>query len=87
MRGLSTPRCRDESVVVTPGTHHDSPYLPQMVEATAGRFGVKEVSADRGYLSKDNLAAIANVGAVPYVPFKSNTTGEGPELWRKLYYY
>lgn len=75
------------SVEVTPGTAHDSPYLTQLVKATAGRFAVKEVSADKGYLSKDNLAAVAAVGAVPYVPFKSNTTGEGPELWRRLYHY
>ncbi len=75
------------SVEVTPGTHNDSPYLPQLVEATGSRFGVKEVSADTGYLSKGNLAAVAKVGAVPYIPFKSNTTGEGPDLWRKLYHY
>ncbi len=75
------------SVEVTPGSHHDSPYLPQLVEATASRFRVKEVSADKGYIGKDNLAAIAAVGATPYVPFKSNTTGEGPDLWRRLYHY
>jgi hypothetical protein len=75
------------SVEVTPGTAHDLPYLPQLVEATAARFGVSEVSADKGYLSHANLAAVAAVGAVPYVPFKSNTTGEGPELWRRMYHY
>ena len=75
------------SVEVTPGTHHDSPYLPQLVNATAARFTVAEVSADKGYLSNKNLEAIAAAGAVPYVPFKSNTTGEGPDLWRRLYHY
>ncbi len=75
------------SVEVTPGTAHDSPYLPQLVKSTAVRFAVNEVSADKGYLGKGNLAAIAAVGATPYIPFKSNTTGEGPELWRRLYHY
>ncbi len=75
------------SVEVTPGTAHDSPYLPQLVKATAGRFAVKGVSADKGYLSHANLAAVAGIGATPYIPFKSNTTGEGPELWRRLYHY
>jgi len=28
-----------------------------------------------------------SVGAVPYIPFKENTTGQGPELWRKMYFY
>ena len=30
---------------------------------------------------------MAAIGAVPYIPFKSNTTGEGPELWRQMYHY
>jgi hypothetical protein len=74
------------SVEVTPGTHHDSPYLPQLVNATPERFAVREVSADKGYISRSNLAAVDAVGAVPYIPFKSNTTGEGPDLWRRLYH-
>jgi hypothetical protein len=24
---------------------------------------------------------------VPYIPFKVNVTGEGPELWRRMYHY
>jgi transposase len=75
------------SVEVTPGTHHDSPYLPQLVKGTAARFNVKEVSADKGYLGNDNFTAIVEAGAAPYIPFKSNTTGEGPDLWRRLYHY
>lgn len=75
------------SVEVTPSTHHDSPYLPQLINATASHFDVREVSADKGYLSRQNLAAVDAIEATPYIPFKSNTTGEGPELWRKLYHY
>ena len=26
-------------------------------------------------------------GAVPYIPFKVNTTGEGPALWRRLFHF
>lgn len=33
-----------------------------------------------------NLEALVSVGAVPYVPFKFNTT-EGPELWRLYHFY
>ncbi len=33
------------------------------------------------------MEVIANAGAMPYIPFKSNTTGEGPELWRKLWHF
>lgn len=75
------------SVEVTPGSANDSPYLPQLATATAKRFAVKEVSADKAYLSRANVATIDRLGAVPYIPFKSNTTGDGPDLWRKLYHY
>jgi transposase len=50
---------------------------------------VKEVSADRAYSSRNNLEIIANIGAVPYIPFKSNVTGKhrGVNIWSKSYYY
>ena len=75
------------SVEVTDGNANDSPYLPQLVNATASRFQIEEVSGDKAYISKRNLAAVVAVGAVPYIPFKENTTGEGPELWRKMYHF
>lgn len=75
------------SVEVTPSTHHGSPYLLQLINATASRFDVREVSADKGYLSHRNLAAVNAIGSTPYIPFKSNTTGERTELWRKLNHY
>lgn len=40
-------------------------------------FDVRELSADKAYLSNENLVAIEAVGAVPYVPFKSNSKGTG----------
>ena len=75
------------SAEVTPSYKHDSPYLPQLVATTAKRFQVAEVSADKAYLSSKNFEAIVAAGAVPYIPFKVNTTGEGPELWRRLYHF
>lgn len=75
------------SVEVSGGSVNDSPFLPQLVETTARRFQPAEISADKGYISNQNLEAIAAVGAMPYIPFKVNTTGEGPEIWRKLYHY
>jgi hypothetical protein len=74
------------SAVVTEATMNDSPFLPQLVEETAQRFKVEEVLADKGYLGVKNLEAIAKVGATAYIPFKSNSQGEGPELWRKMWH-
>jgi transposase len=75
------------SVEVTPTDSADSPRLPLLLDATTKRFTVAEVSADKGYLSNKNFEVIVKSGAVPYIPFKSNTTGDGPELWRKLFHF
>lgn len=75
------------SVEVTGPDAHDSPYLPTLLDTTTKRFQVSEMSADKGYIGKANLEAITKAGATPYIPFKSNATGEGPELWRKLWHF
>lgn len=75
------------SVEITPGTANDAPYLPTLATVTAKRFDIEEVSADKGYISHKNLEAVVGLGATPYIPFKVNTSGEGPELWRRLYHY
>lgn len=75
------------SVEITESAANDSPYLPALTRKTAARFEVAEVSADKQYISNRNLQAIVGVGAMPYIPFKINTTGEGPELWRKMYHF
>ena len=75
------------SVEMTDSAANDSPYLPRLAQTTAKRFDMDEVSADKGYISVKNLKAIVGLGATPYIPFKVNTTGEGPELWRRLYHY
>lgn len=65
----------------------DSPLLPELTKKTAQRFAVREVSADKAYLSKKNLEAIEEVGAVPFIPFKSNSVGavSNSPHWRKMW--
>ena len=75
------------SVRVTPSTIHDSPVLPGLLDTTAQRFTMAEVSADKAYLSDANLGFIEQHGAYPYIPFKSNTTGRGSPMWKRLYAY
>jgi len=58
-----------------------------LLDTTTKRFTVAEVSADKGYLGRTNFEEITNAGATPYIPFKSNTTGEGPELWRRPWHF
>lgn len=74
------------SIEVTEGHMNDAPQFAGLVATTAQRFPIAEVSADKAYLSHQNLDAVAAVGAVPYIPFKSNSKGAGPEQWRKLWH-
>jgi transposase len=70
------------------GRHtHDSPMLPQLVNDTAKNFTINEVSADKGYSSRENHDAIATVGATPYIAFKANATGAVGGLFEKMFHY
>lgn len=71
------------SVEITGKDSNDSPQLLGLVEKTAKRFDVKEVSADKGYSSLENHDAIAKVGATPYIAFKANATGEVGGLFQE----
>ena len=76
------------SVKVTSEFDNDAPQLPELVQATAENFTMEEISADKAYLSKDNLQIVHDAGATPYVPFKSNSQPNGNGmLWKKMYYY
>jgi transposase len=65
----------------------DSPLLPALVNATAQNFTVKEVSADKGYLSAENVEAIAAVGAEAFIAPKANTTGAVGGLFERMFHY
>ena len=75
------------AVEVTQSNVNDSPVLPGLLDTTAQRFTMTEVSADKAYLSNSNLRHIEAHGADPYIPFKSNTTGQGSPMWKRLYAY
>jgi transposase len=73
------------AVHVTDENGADSPELPYLIESTAQRFMLAEVSADKAYLGHDNLAAIEAVGAVPFIPFKTNSRDKGSPAWRRMW--
>jgi transposase len=77
------------AVKVTGVNGADSPQFRKLIEATAKNFAIREISADKAYSSKDNLKAVSEAGGMPYIPFKSNTTGKarGSLLWKKMYHY
>jgi transposase len=65
----------------------DAPEYKPLLEATNRNFTVREVSADKAYSSVANLQATVDVGATPYIPFKSNATDEKGGLWAKMFLY
>lgn len=66
----------------------DCPQFKPLVEATAKNFTVKEVPADKAYLSHDNLAVVERVGGTAFIPMKCNSSpGEAGSLWERMYFF
>jgi transposase len=76
------------AVVIAGRDAADSPQFKALVEKTAENFTVKEVPADKAYLSHANLELVEKLGGTAYVPFKCNSVaGEAGKLWEKMYHY
>ena len=78
------------SVEVSRAYQHDSLYFKQLVEGTAkSGFEMKEVSADKAYLSAENIRTTLMQGAMPYIPFKTNSNPGrfGRTVWAKLFHF
>jgi transposase len=66
----------------------DCPQFKPLLEATARNFKIEEVSADKAYLSRDNLELVETLGGTAFVPFKSNSVpGTAGSVWEKMYFY
>ncbi len=61
------------AVEITDRYANDCPQFKELVEATGRNFTMAEVSADKAYLSSDNLQTVVDHDAMPYIPFKSNS--------------
>ena len=67
---------------------HDGPFMAGLVETTAQTFTVARVSADKAYSSRKNLATVERLGAVPFVPFKSDAVGTSDSpMWNRLFHF
>jgi transposase len=77
------------SVEISGWTAHDTNYFEPLLNRTAEHFQMAEVSMDKAYLSHKNLELAALAGAMPFVPFKSNTVPPqwDGSVWSKMYYY
>jgi transposase len=75
------------AVVIEDQYANDCPQLPKLVKATAQGFKIKEVPADKAYLSSENLQAVEDVGGTAYIPFKRNSTGSIGGIYEKAFHY
>jgi hypothetical protein len=75
------------SATVTDRDRHDYTQFAPLLDEGAKTFTMTEISADKAYMGRSNLAAAAAVGAEPFIPFK-NPAYDDPKspLWSKLYH-
>lgn len=81
------------AVQVSDGYAHDYPFFKGLVDSTANAgFKMKEVSADKGYLGASNMLATLQRGAIPYIPFKTNSVAQSDydpksQLWSRMFQF
>lgn len=74
------------SARVTEGIRADSPLLPEMLDETSENFNLEEWSADKGYISRENIDKIWEKNCLPLIPFKDNITGKrGSLIWKEMF--
>lgn len=77
------------SVEVSNGYSNDYGYFKPLVDKTAqSGFEMKEISADKAYLGNTNFQASLKYGAIPYIPFKTNSVENGNgKLWARIFHF
>jgi transposase len=75
------------AVTVTDRNANDSPQFVPLIEAGAQTFQISEVSADKAYNSRKNVAAVEAIGASPFIPFRLYTKDDPTSpAWSKLFH-
>ena len=83
---------------VSIGNTHDSLMFPRLLDTTANGFDVEEVSADKGYLSYNNVYQVIKAGATPFIALKQNSAIGNPraeerhgwsrtKAWQSMFHY
>jgi transposase len=72
---------------VTDRDRHDYPEFAPLIAKGAETFTIAEVSADKAYIGRTNLAAVAAIGAEAYIPFRKGLKDDPKSpLWSKLFH-
>lgn len=77
------------SIEITDQHSGDCPQFKGLVDSTARNFAMSEVSADKAYLSSDNLQTVVDHNAQPYIAFKANSTTSKNHsaVWKRAFHY
>ncbi|HVR38663.1 MAG TPA: transposase, partial [Thermoanaerobaculia bacterium] len=76
------------SATVTDRDTNDYTQLAPLVGTGAKTVAIAEVSADKAYMGRSNLAAINAIGAEAFIPFRKDIVRDDPKspLWSKLFH-
>ena len=68
---------------------HDTKFFEPLLRETDQNFEVKYISADKAYLWSQNLDVAWELGAVPLIPFKTNTVPppDDGSVWTKMWHF
>ncbi len=70
------------------GDGHDSTMLKKLLEGTAERFTLGDVTADKAYNGRAAYELIEKMGGVPFIPFKAKQRPDkNGETWRRLFHF
>ena len=68
-------------------TVHDGYFFAPLVKQTAENFQIREVAADKAYLSHKNMETVEALGGTPFIPFTSrNVAPKDDGIWAKMYH-
>lgn len=76
------------AVIVTDGNAPDGAQFPELLESAFKLgFNVRQVFADKAYLSRNNFAVAASLNVDAVIPFKSNSRGKshGVPVWHRKF--
>jgi transposase len=78
------------AVEVTDAHANDHNYFKPLVETTRENFAMRQISADKAYMSSGNLQVAMDAQAMPYIPFKVNTKATGKKcsaLFKSMFHF
>jgi transposase len=75
------------AATITDQKANDYPELEPLVTTGAETFKITELSADKAYIGRSNLAIIDSIGAEAFIPFRKDLKDDPKSpLWSKLFH-